>query len=338
MKTIYTVCLLFLIFTGLAGCGATLKETYYLQAHDPATDHSNYFRIKFNGNGYFSKAKFSVGFYDKSAIEQLFSESSLKHAYLSTEVDVFDHATGKRLKEISTLLNAARTKELEIRLDHLRQANASTARLIGQYRTRVETRKNLSAVYKNNIDKAETTRAGAEAELESAFKAATKADKEAFAAKAEAGLKDAYATMEVIRLAMDSKVLVRFFDGAGNPIDVSGKTMVIFVATDISRFAEAIRQLAEAEQTTQDVMKVVFGERIKQAGMIKNKLALQKKYEESLQERLITINTALQNDARLNEDKIKTAVLEAANSAARKKASLFSNSVQITEFAAGLEE
>ncbi len=338
MKSIYTVCVLFLVFTGLVGCGAKMKETYYLKAYDPATDHNNYFRIKFNGIGYFSKAKFSVGFYDKDAIEQLFSESSLKYAYLSTEVDVFDHATGKRLKEISNLLNAARNKELEIRIDRLRQANASTARLIGQYRTRVETRKDMSAAYKISIDKAEATRANAEAELELAMKATNQADQEVYAAKAEAGLKDAYAAMEVIRLVMDSKVLVRFFDGAGNPIDVSGKTMVIFVATDISRFSEAIRQLAEAEQTTQDVMKIVFGEKIKQVSIIRNKLALLKQYEDSLQERLITINTALQNDTNLNQDKIKTAILETANSAARKKGTLFSNSSQISEFANGMED
>ncbi len=332
----FYILLLVLIFTSLVGCGASLKETYYLSAYDPATDHTNYFKIQFNGVAYFSKAKFSVGFYDKDAIEQLFSETSLKREYLSTEVDMFDHATGKRLKDISTLLTTSRTNDLNTRIDRLIHANASTASLIGQFRTRIESRKELSGIYKKSIDMAETTRANAETELSAAINASTESEKRGKAAKAAAGLKDAYAALETIRLAIDSKVMVRFFDGAGNPIDVTGKTMVIFVATDISRFAEAIRQLAEAEETTQDIMKVVFGEKIKQAANLKKELEQQRQYETALQERLTTINTALEKETDLT--KIQSRILEAANSAARNKSALFSQSAQIIEFVKGMEE
>ena len=40
------------------------------------------------------------------------------------------------------------------------------------------------------------------------------------------------------------------------------KTLVVFVANDVSRFAEAIRQLADSEETTQQVIEIVLSRRI----------------------------------------------------------------------------
>lgn len=92
----------------LGGCVAALKEQYYLAAHDPDTQSTNYFRITIKGDASLSSVKFSVGFYDRNAVERLFGETALEREFLSTKIDFFD-AEGKRLRDVSTQLAAANT-------------------------------------------------------------------------------------------------------------------------------------------------------------------------------------------------------------------------------------
>lgn len=335
MKSIYFFCIILLVLMGLIGC-TSMRQTYYLTAYDPDTEHINYFRIKLKGNSSFSKTKFSVGFYDRNAIEQLFSETSLEQEYLSSKIDILDHETGNRLNDISELLSNAKTNNLNIKIERLIQVNTTIAKLIGEFRIRIKNGQNLNTVYIDSIEKAESIRVIAETELNSAITEKNENEKTAYANKASAGFQNAYLTMETIRIALDSHVLIRFFDGAGNPIDVSSKTMVIFVATDISRFAEAIRQLAEAEKTTIDIMKIVFGEKIKQGRILKDDLARQKQYEASLQKRLTNMIDTLGDKPEFND--ITSSILEAANAAAGSEVPIFSNSDQIIVFVKGMEE
>ena len=58
----------FIIF----GCTAKLSESYYLTTHDPDNGFTNYFRVTTDGCAVFSSAKYSVGFYDRNAVERLF--------------------------------------------------------------------------------------------------------------------------------------------------------------------------------------------------------------------------------------------------------------------------
>src|SRR5947209_3161913 len=60
-----------------SGCYSSLHETYYLVAEDPATHVTNFFRIRLDGQTTLSRAKYSVGFYDRDAVEKLFGETSL---------------------------------------------------------------------------------------------------------------------------------------------------------------------------------------------------------------------------------------------------------------------
>jgi hypothetical protein len=304
------------------GCSSTLHETYYLKAYDPQTQAINYFRINLSGVSTFSKTKFSVGFYDRNAVERLFGETAVSQEFLSTQVEVFDKATGKKLQDISANLQAAKVNTQEFAKERLITINASIADLIGQYETRLATNQKLKEQLQQSIDSAKTLREAGEAALKSGDLIA-----------AMANLRVAYATMEAIRIAADSKVLVRFFDGAGNEIDVNTKTMVIFVATDVSRFAEAIRQLAESNDSAQDVLRIVLGPKIKEAEALKTKLSASNKDEGAL---IKLLNDKVTNwPEKPDANGVKTVICETATAVAG-KIGTFQNSKDIREFIKGM--
>lgn len=240
---------------GLAGCGATLNETYYLATHDPDTRATNYFRVTLAGSAELSSVKFSVGFYDRAAVERLFGETAIEREYRATRVELFG-ADGQRLRDLSAQLTAIEQQVPALRKEQLDRANSALAELIGRYRVR------LLGYSKNTellqaLDTASRLRTEAEAKIVS--------NQVGDLIIASAKLREAQGYLEAIRIVVDSRVLVRFFDGGGNEIDVASKTQVIFVASDASRFLEAIRQLAESEQAQQDVLRIVLGPQIKEA-------------------------------------------------------------------------
>lgn len=307
----------------MMGCSSMLNETYYLKAYDPQTQAINYFRINLCGNSTFSKTKFSVGFYDRDAVERLFGETAISQEFLSTQVEVFDKATGKKLQDISSNLQAAKVNTQEFAKERLINVNASIAELIGQYETRLFSKKKLKEQLQQSIDRAKTLREAGEAALKG---------NDLIVAMAK--FREALAIMEAIRIAVDSKVLVRFFNGAGNEINVTTKTMVIFVATDVSRFAEAIRQLAESSESAQDVLRIVLGPRIQEAEAVKAKLSASNRDEGSL---IKLLNEKVGNWPKEPDvEGIKTVIRETATAVAG-KIGTFKDSQEIRSFIKGME-
>ena len=87
--------------------------------------------------------------------------------------------------------------------------------------------------------------------------------------------------------------MVRFFDGAGNEIDAASKTQVIFVASDASRFLEALRQLAESESASQDMLKIALGPQIKEARRLSARAAASDTEDVIAQDKLKAIQNEL---------------------------------------------
>ncbi len=350
------------------GCYASIHEHYFLSAYDPQTRVTNYFRISLDGSAWLSKSRYSVGFYDRNAVQQLFGENTIYQEYLATSVDVFDSETGRRLSDLSTRLETARLGGIQFRREHLAFASASVAELIGQYGVRLVGSGNLE-IYRGSLEKARALQEEAQrclgaiseadvdslAEMRTSIAAAlavfgsSKSDedkgealKEIMAAaksslkdtscssydefrsatkaiesgdlssakmaletaqkglkptdacrggiiKATDDLREAQAILEAIRIAIDGQVLVRFFSGDGLEIDVTSRTLVIFVATDISRFAEALRQLAKSEDATRDIMLTVMGPRIQEERELHGRVLDSDREESALDKRFVDL-------------------------------------------------
>jgi hypothetical protein len=264
----------------LSGCTATLSEKYYLATHDPDSGLTNYFRITTEGNAFCSSAKYSVGFYDRTAVERLFGETSLEHEYRSTRFELFG-ADNKRLNDISAQLTKVADAQAKMGIQDLIRLNAAIAEMIARYKVRLK-------FMPNKAQHLETALREAEIHQKEAIKILDVIPpKEPI--KAQSDLRMAYGLLQEIRIAVDGRMLVRFFDGAGNEIDVTNKTQVIFVASDASRFLEALRQLAEDEVATQDVMLTVLGPRIKEAQMLTAQVSASEQEQAALLTRLDAI-------------------------------------------------
>lgn len=305
-----------------SGCAASLKETHYLAAFDPATKVRNYFRIRFKGITWLSKAKFSTGDYDRVAVQRLFGENQLSREHLATEVDVFDPETGKRRADISAQLAQAESGHVAARQRDLDHINQAIAREIGRFRARIVAQPDVLERFEPAVN--EAMRAKQEGEN---FLAQSPAD----LTRAAARFSKAVAIMAMIRLIVDGEVIVRFFDGAGNEIDVRNKALVIFVATDASRFTESIRQLAEAEDATQDLMLAVMGPRLQEAQAVANEKADSNQREAILAAQL----DALIQEASAKKISLSDAVLKAATKTAG-KVGAFRNADEIRGFIQGL--
>ncbi len=266
----------------LLGCGKAAfdSRSYYL-AQDPETGVTNYFRVDIEGSSQSSEIKFSVGFYDRDAIETLFGETALQQEYLGSKVKMFDDDTGKRLHDISENLSLAKRGRLGARKEHLVLAASSVAEMIGRYETRLAATPDQLAIFTKSLERAKTALAAARTSL-TAVSGNDSLDDSAKLLEASVNIREAQAILEGIRIAVDGNALVRFFDGAGNEIDVSGRCELIFVASDISRFAEAIRQLAESNEATQDVIRVIMGAKIQESEMARRQLATSTRDETAL--------------------------------------------------------
>jgi hypothetical protein len=304
----------------LSGCTATLSEKYYLATHDPDSGLTNYFRITTEGNAFCSSAKYSVGFYDRTAVERLFGETSLEHEYRSTRFELFG-ADNKRLNDISAQLTKVAEAQAKMGTQDLIRLNAAIAEMIARYKVRLK-------FMPNKAQHLETALRDAEKHQEEARKALDKAQPETI--KAQSDLRMAYGLLQEIRTAVDGRMLVRFFDGAGNEIDVTNKTQVIFVASDASRFLEALRQLAEDEVATQDVMLTILGPRIKEAQMLTAQVSASEQEQAALLTRLDAIIETLTLPQADIQEALKTAAVAVGGTGQR-----FSTPDEIHKFLKG---
>ena len=268
LLAIFRLILIICVALSATSCTSKLHETYYLKAHDPTTNSTNYFRIIIDGCSSQNKIKYSIGFYDRIAVEQLFAENKLQREYLSTTIDVFDKETGQRLTDLNSQLQmAAISQEETIKTTHLKQALDSGSALLGHYRIRLKQKNDLLVEYKTSLDDAEN-------KIETAKTALIKPSvSKSDLTTASTDLKYAHALLEGIRVAVDGELIVRFFNGAGIEMNVSALSMVIFVASDASRFTDAIRQLAEAEEVTQDILAITVGRRMQEAKLLEKRVS-----------------------------------------------------------------
>lgn len=291
----------------LAGCGSTLKETYYLKAYDPAERKTNFFRIRIEGQTTSSRTKFSVGFFDRSAVERLFGENLLSRQYLASDIKLFDDK-GSYNTNLETQLQSARTADDVAYREELKWIAATLNERIGQMQVRLASSHRDSPELTTKLDQA----ALAVSEATTKLSSTTPADGDLILARNS--LFRALGIVRAIRLAVDGQVIVRFLDGAGNEVDVSNQVQLIFVSTDAGRFTQALRDLVQSDKTRQELLQVVLGPKIIEADKLRAELAVS---SAALQSRLATLvarNTEVQ--AATTVPQAAALVLRSANEAA----------------------
>jgi len=308
-----------------SACATSLHEKYYLMAMDRGAQVANVYRITLRSSTYSSKVKYSVGMYDRRAVDRLFGENALTQEHLDTEISKYNAQTGKRIDDLSAQIANSRSKTTEARFQELLSANATTAELLGRYRVKVETNEKYRAQFKALLDQAEADQVEAQKVLDKALDrqqesnapvsaADARLKKEQALAQAEPKLAHAAAMLQVIRYAIDGKALVRFYDGSGNLVDTDNRKLVIFVATDVGRFSEALRQLAESEETSNDVLRVALSGRMQQERQVTEQLAASAQAESALVKRL----DAMAREEANNGEGFRALLLRVATTAAGK--------------------
>lgn len=283
-----------LMLISISGCSAVFKESYFLSAYDPNTKSRNYYKIDLKGDSFLSSTKFSVGFYDKAAIERLFGEFTVKDEYYAEKIKYIDPSSGYNISDISQLLkDANRETDIRIKSDKINQSIDSVNYLFGNIKSYLLCKNELQK-FSPILCESELILRNASDKLSETIGQSTDKKKDLLN-QASALVQKAFAQLNYLKMEIDPNTVVNFFDGAGNQIDVSNKTMVIFVASDINRFSSAIRELSEADNTTNDVMKVVFGEKIMRLNKANNDISRQSKYLLSLSNRLDAVNVSLSN-------------------------------------------
>lgn len=333
---LYALVFLFLTIVSI-GCAAKINETYYLRSYDPATDVANYFRIRVSGTSWLGKTKYSVGFYDRQAVERLFGETTLQREFIASQLELIDAKSDEDLEKLAAALSASRAAIEQIRRENLQLALGVVAGLTSRLSIRIAGREE----YAHLVQPLEQVRR-IQGEAEMALRSQS-----SDLLLAAGRLREAQVILETIRIAVDSKVLVRFFDGAGNELDVTNKTLVIFVSSNISRFAEALRQLAESGEATENLLLTVLGSRIRESAATAEEIKRSDAGETALGARLAAILEAVEEipadgepglDARKAElETLRKAILDGATVLAQSGARLKS-AEEIRGFAKGLRD
>lgn len=304
---------LFVLAVALGGCHSSLDHTYYIKSYDPSTETSNYFRIELKGHTDLSKSKYSLGFYDRSAVERLFGEASVNRHFRETHPGFFDGEAEEAAKDAAAAAEKAEAAPAAGMREPLEELLLRLVRLKEQYWLRLQ----LSSIHASQLGPAMDRAAAALVAAKAALDDATPKLKEA-----ARELASAHALLEGIRLAVDGDVIVRFFDGAGNEIDVTTKTMVIFVASDVSRFAQALEQLAGEEAARQNLLLTVLGPKIREAELLEAKVTASDAEREQIAEKLGSVLDgvkALPGDLEGKSEEEKEEALEADLETLRKK-------------------
>lgn len=265
------------ILTGmliLTGCVATLNETHYVLAYDPETNTSNYFKIDFNGSTFLSRSKFSIGEYDRTAVNRLFSEAGIRREYEQTDLKFYD-VTGQRIRDLSTQFQQAKTSAGAFRLQRLDYINSSIAELCGELLVRLKEKEDKNTLYLALLNEACMQRQQGESHL-----------KTPDLTKASASFGNAIGSLNTINLLYRGADIVRHFDPDGNEVDVRNQSQLVFVATDTSAFTSAVSQLVASDQATDNLLKTVLGPRIQEQKYIEKKVQSSNTQEQALKARL----------------------------------------------------
>ena len=224
----------------LATACATISETYYVAAYDPASSGGpNYYRIEIRGNAGWTKLKYSTGYYSREAVERLFGEIGIQRDYESFE--------SGSLEPLDQLLGEAEFVGTEKRVQLLRDANAEAQAQIAAHRTLL-LRRDLKPDIANAL-RAEIERlAGLQSEASGILDDDSVTD--AQAAKAKGFIREIEVGLVAVQDVVDDGVVVRFFDGAGIPIDTVNKVQVIFAATDSSQITSAFSDFVQVQDDT----------------------------------------------------------------------------------------
>jgi hypothetical protein len=227
-------------------------------AYNPETDVSNYYRVTISGSIYGSQAKYSSGQYNRDAVNQLFGEGELERQYLVSHLKVLSADTDEKLKELKSTLEKAESIQNDIRKEHLHQSYATAAGLIERYRIALDQQLELKTRFEPSMARAVSLRTSASTHL-----------KNNDFTEAAAAIREIQVIINAIRIALDGKTIVRFFDGDGQEIDVTNKKEVIFVATDTERFTQALLQLTEAKDAEKNIAQIILGEEIQKSAQLK---------------------------------------------------------------------
>lgn len=291
----------------LSGCGSSLRETYYIKAYSPTDRSTNFFRVRIVGATTSSRTKFSVGFFDRSAVERLFGENLLSREYMGSRIEVFDDK-GSYTTELETQLTRVRGAAGKAWQDELRWIAATLSDRIGHLRVRLDLNPSTPPELKTRLEDA----ASAVTQAMTSLASTNASDADISAARNH--LSQSLGVTRAIRLAVDGQVIVRFLDGAGNEVDVSNQVQLIFVATDAGRFTQALRDLVQSEKTRKDLISVVLGPRIVEAERIRAQLVASTAAVRARHGVLNARNTDIQAATTVAE--IKALVLRTANETA----------------------
>ncbi len=305
----------------LSGCMASMSERHYILAHDPATSASNFFRIDFRGRSFFSRAKFSLGRYDRSAVDQLFSENDIQRQYLSERIDVYEN--GQRIADLSSVLQSSKDASAAKRKEALFNLNSSLQELIGEVRLEIET--GTAGVNKllPIMGKIEEERAKGEV----ALIAGTNAD----IIKASSHLRNTLGAMNTLRKIVNGNRSVRFFDADGNELDVVNMSTLVFVATDSSKFTNALSQVVESENAQRDLFVALTADDVNE----QNLLAEQVNSSNKINKALVTRITGLIDSSASSTDEQEQAILQIAKEVAG-KVNVFADAGEIRTFVQAL--
>ena len=326
----------------LGGCYSGLDHTYYIKTYDPGVEAANYFRISVHGDTSFSKSKYSVGFFDRDAVERLFGEASVNRQFRETHPSFFDSEAEAAAQAAQAAAEAVEAAPATGKKEALEKLLLRLVELQGRYWLRLQLEPELQAQLGAAQKRASDGIALAKAALDEATPDLDTAARE---------LTFARAVLEGVRAAVDGDVIVRFFDGAGNEIDVTTKTMVIFVASDASRFTGALEQLAGEEAARQNILLTILGPKIREAERLEAQVSHSDSQNEQTAEKLgdaldgvKALPAKLDGKTPAEVEKARKAELETlrkkileAATAAADRSRTFSSADEIRGFAEGLE-
>ncbi len=106
------MCLVTLMIAAITSTACSgFSERYYVRSHEGTHVKPIYYRVTIRGSAIFSTSRYSSGFFDRAAVEQLFGERQLELARQRGDL-MIDLAAAERDRVASANVLVARTKKL----------------------------------------------------------------------------------------------------------------------------------------------------------------------------------------------------------------------------------